>query len=57
MGIREMVLEQAKNEGIDIAKEEFVKNLLLAKRFTVAEISNFANVTEKFVIKVRRTLK
>lgn len=57
MGIREMVLEQAKNEGIDIAKEGFVKNLLLSKRFTAAEISNFAGVTEKFVIKVRRTLK
>lgn len=42
MGIREMVLEQAKNEGIDIAKEQIVKNLLLAKRFTAAEISNFA---------------
>ncbi len=57
MGIREMVLEQAKNEGIDIAKEQIVKNLLLAKRFTAAEISNFAGVTEKFVIKIRRTLK
>lgn len=57
MGIREMVLEQAKNEGIDIAKEQVVKNLLLSKRFTAAEISNFAGVTEKFDIKVRRNLK
>ncbi|GLU54058.1 hypothetical protein [Dyadobacter frigoris] len=61
MGIREMVLEQAKNEGIeqgiDIAKEEIVKNLLLVERFTAAEISNFAGVPEKLVIKVRKSLK
>ena len=61
MGIRELVLDQAKNEGIergiDIAKEEVVRNLLLANRFTVAEISNFAGVTEIFVIEVRKSLK
>lgn len=57
MGIRELVLDLAKKEGIDIAKEEVVKNLLVANRFTVAEISNYAGVTEKFVKDVRKALK
>ncbi|MCF0057602.1 hypothetical protein [Dyadobacter sp. CY356] len=57
MGIRELVLDQAKNEGIDMAKEEVVRNLLLANRFTVEEISNFAGVTEIFVIEIQESLK
>ncbi|MDR0794116.1 MAG: hypothetical protein LBE82_12485 [Chitinophagaceae bacterium] len=36
---------------------EFVTNLLLAGKFTVSEIANFASVDESFVKKVRRELK
>ena len=42
MGIREQVLEMAKMEG----KTEVVRNLLTSNRFTIAEIANFAGVTE-----------
>jgi predicted transposase YdaD len=60
MGIREMVLDQAKSEGKKEGKQEskvdFVENLLAARRFTTEEIAGFADVTEKFVLDVMQTL-
>ena len=69
MGIVEMLVERGKKaiheaameKGIEKGKEEskteFVKNLLAANKFTVVEIANFANVTEAFVRKVKKTAK
>jgi hypothetical protein len=61
MGIRELVLDQAEKKGIEKGREESktegVKNLLLTNRFTDAEIANFAGVTEKFVLNVKKTIK
>lgn len=56
MGIREMVLDRAKREGKDETKFSFVKNLLLAKRFTTQEIASYAEVSESFVINVMKKL-
>lgn len=50
---KKLMLEQ----GVETAKTEVVKNLLLADKFTIAEISNFANVSEAFVRKVKKELK
>ncbi|TDE11628.1 hypothetical protein [Dyadobacter psychrotolerans] len=57
MGIREQVLEMAKMEGLAEGKTEVVKNLLTSNRFTIAEISNFAGVSEVFVAEVKKALK
>lgn len=46
------MLDYAVNE----AKEQIVSNLIQANRFTMAEIANFATVTEEFVEKVRADL-
>lgn len=56
MGIRELVLDLKEKEGIVKGKEEVVRNLLLAKRFTISEIANFASVTESFVLNVQQKL-
>ncbi|MCF2445489.1 hypothetical protein L0657_16115 [Dyadobacter sp. CY345] len=56
MGIKELVIDLAKKEGIAKGKEEVVRNLLLAKRFTISEIANFASVTESFVLNVQQKL-
>lgn len=79
MGIRELVLDMAKKEGLAEGhkegiekghkegkikgkeegkiegKIEVVHNLLATERFTTAEIANFANVTEEFVLNVKKT--
>jgi hypothetical protein len=61
MGIREMVLDRAKKEGFEIGREEksfkVVENLLAAGKFTIAEIANFADVSEVYVRKVKKDLK
>jgi hypothetical protein len=49
-------LTTAKNEGEKKSKTEFVKNLLMETRFTVAKIARLASVTEDFVEKVKQTL-
>jgi hypothetical protein len=49
-------LTTAKNEGLREGKAEFVKNLLLANKFTISEIATYASVTEDFVEKVKKTL-
>ncbi|GLU52556.1 hypothetical protein Dfri01_20170 [Dyadobacter frigoris] len=56
MGIREMVLERAKKEEREENKFSFVKNLLLAKRFTIQEIASFTDVPEGFVLTVMKSL-
>lgn len=64
MGIREMVLERAKKEGLEKGLEEgrnemryaMVTNLLHANKFTIAEIASFSNTTEAFVRKVQKEL-
>ena len=43
----------AKMEG----KTEVVRNLLTSNRFTIAEIANFAGVSEIFVTEVEKALK
>jgi flagellar biosynthesis/type III secretory pathway protein FliH len=37
-------------------KTEFVKNLLMANKFTISEIAAYASVSEDFVEKVKQTL-
>jgi hypothetical protein len=58
MGIREMVLDRARTEGIEIGAEkkgnEMIKNLLAIGKLTIAEIASIANVTEAFVRKVKK---
>ena len=59
MGIRELVLDQAKKEGIVLGekkgKTEVIKNMLTTGRFTDKEIANFASVSEAFVAEIRKT--
>jgi predicted transposase/invertase (TIGR01784 family) len=50
-------LEKGKMEGEEKTRYEVVKNMLAANKFTIAEIANFANVTESFVRKVKKTIK
>jgi predicted transposase/invertase (TIGR01784 family) len=65
MGIREMVLDRAKKEGIEVGLEKgreektfkVVENLLAAGKFTLAEIANFADVSEAYIRKVKKDLK
>lgn len=68
MGIRELVLDQAKKEGIALGekkgmekgiqegKTEVVRNMLTTGRFTDKEIANFASVPETFVAEIRKAL-
>jgi predicted transposase YdaD len=65
MGIEEMLVERFKKEGeekgmqkgIEKGKTAVVKNLLMANKFTITEIADFADVTEAFVRKVKKSLK
>jgi len=50
-------IEKGKMQGEEETRYEVVKNLLVANKFTIAEIANFANVTEYFVRKVKKTIK
>jgi hypothetical protein len=50
-------LDYARHEGMGKSKVEVVRNLLAAARFTIAEIANFAGVTEAFVKKVKSANK
>lgn len=47
----------ALQEGMEKGKAEVVKNLLIAGKFSISEIANFANVTEAFVRKVKKELQ
>ena len=61
MGIIETIKKIEREEGIEIGmergKEQVVKNLLAADKFSISEIAGFAGVTEAFVKKVRAALK
>ena len=46
-------LDYARYEGMEKGKEEVVRNLLAGAKFTIAEIANFAGVTEAFVKKIK----
>ncbi|MFC3196496.1 Rpn family recombination-promoting nuclease/putative transposase [Parapedobacter deserti] len=60
MSTYELLKAEGKAEGFELGAEqksyEVVSNLLAAGKFTVAEIANFATVTEDFVEKVRADL-
>ena len=51
-----VVREEGKLEGAEQKSYEFVSNLLVAGKFTVAEIANYATVSEAFVKKIRAEL-
>jgi len=57
---REEALEEGLEKGLEKGAEqksvEVVKKLLLAEKFTDAEVANFASVTEDFVRKVKMEL-
>ena len=61
MGIIEAINMLTKEEGIKegIAKKsyEVVDKLLLAGKFSITEVANFANVTESFVRKVQKEIQ
>lgn len=54
---RKKGIEEGIEKGIEKGKEQVVKNLLTAGKFSVAEIAGFTGVTEAFVKKVRAALK
>ncbi len=49
--------EKGMEKGMDKKSYIVVRNLLLAQKFTIEEISNFAQVTESFVRKVKKEIK
>src|SRR6185312_16123890 len=49
--------QAALQEGMEKGKAEVVKNLLIAGKFSISEIANFANVNEAFVRKVKKGLQ
>ena len=51
------VRREALHEGINEAKVEVVKNLLLSTSFSVERIASLAVVSEDFVLKVQAELK
>ena len=57
MSTADYFIKKGKKEGREEGKEEksieFVRNLLLTNKFSIAEIAGLANVTEAFVIKVK----
>ena len=63
--IKKTLLEQGREEGMEEGMEkglekksyEVVKNLLSARKFSIAEIANFACVSEGFVRKVKKGSK
>lgn len=55
--LSEEYMEKGIKKGIEKGKAEFVKKLFAANKFTVAEIANFAGVTDAYVRKVIKTFK
>lgn len=53
---RQQGLERGLQQGVEQKSYEFVVNLLAAGKFTIAEIANYATVSEDFVKKVRADL-
>ncbi len=54
---RRQGLEQGLEQGAEAKSYEVVEKLLAAGKFTIAEIANFATVSEDFVKKVRDNIK
>jgi metal-dependent amidase/aminoacylase/carboxypeptidase family protein len=54
---KDILYRRGELKGEEKKSYEVVKNLLAANKFTIAEIAIFANVTEAFVKKVKKTLK
>ncbi|MGC4232699.1 MAG: hypothetical protein QM594_06945 [Niabella sp.] len=57
MNTLDIYIEKGREEGIEKGKEQVVKNLLAAGKFSIAEIAGFAGVSEAFVKKIQTTLK
>jgi predicted transposase/invertase (TIGR01784 family) len=49
--------EEGRKEGIEMAKQEVIQNLLAKDQFTITEIANIVNVSEVFVHKVKKNIK
>lgn len=49
--------KKGREEGREEGKSEVVKNLIVSAKFTIAEIANFANVSESFVRKIKKEIK
>lgn len=49
--------EKGREEGREEGKSEVVKNLLSSGKFAIAEIANFANVSEAFVRRIKKEIK
>ena len=54
---KQTLLKEGMELGMEEAKYQVVRKLLLTDRFTIAEVANFATVTEAFVSKVKKNLK
>lgn len=54
---REKGLEKGLEKGREEGKAEGVRNLLLSRKFTVAETANLMNVSEAFVRKVKKDIR
>jgi len=52
----DIFFQRGEKRGLEKGSAAFVKNLLLAERFTISEIANFANVSEEFVQKIKEGL-
>ena len=50
-------MEKGIEEGRETTSFLFVKKLLQAKRFTIAEIANFASVTDAYVRKIKKSIE
>jgi len=51
------VLETAENKGFNKGKAETVQIMLAAGKLTIAEIAYYANVTEAFVLEVKKNIQ
>ena len=50
-------MEKGREQGREEGKSEVVRNLLTVSAFSIAEIANFANVSEAFVRKIKKQIK
>ena len=55
--IKKIEREEGFERGMEKGKEQVVKNLLAADKFSISEIAGFAGVAEAFVKKIRVSLK
>ena len=53
----ETAMEKGLEKGLEQKSYEVVKNLISVDKFSIAEIANFANVSEAFVRKVKKEIK